>query len=624
MFKAEELHDPEYADDNASVSHAPPAESVLGEVEYLPGGQRVLVAEDNAVTNDLLRILLAQRGHVVDIVQDGRAALKALQENEYDVVLLDFHLPELDGIEVARRFRAELDGPDAPRLVAITADMKGLLGHEGNCETFDTVVPKPLNLDNVCKVVEGELILPGDARPLPSARPAQPAAAAAAVPAETESRSVARYDGGLAQQGFRLFRWPDDLELIETGGTTGSELDLERFDAVLVCERATVSDLSFLWAGHDLHLLPVIDLSGTLGPRADLDASKLGITDTAAVERLVLAFNNRRRSLSRDFRKSDKMADKLLGRVRVSGSDLKPHYWPEDPTLVAYNVALPSADVQREADALVTGGLLKSEFFERVHQCDRCKSSRLHVREECRHCGSANLHEESYLHHFVCAFQAPESQFREDNDLVCPKCRRELTHFSIDYDRPGSMVCCGSCGHSAADPEVGFVCLDCHAHHKGEAVKHKDVHSYALSEQGTAVLKNGRAIMGDTSAVTRMSELPLALAVALNGALKRHAAEAIDFALAEITYANAHEIEQADGPRQLRNTRENIMDSLRAALGNSECVHRGGHADYVLVEGANAAVTRRGLEVAIAEAVELLARDPGCTLRVFGASELAA
>ncbi len=57
---------------------------------------RVLVAEDNDFNSELLRQLLASRGHDVRIVSTGREALLALAAEAYDLLLLDIHMPELE------------------------------------------------------------------------------------------------------------------------------------------------------------------------------------------------------------------------------------------------------------------------------------------------------------------------------------------------------------------------------------------------------------------------------------------------------------------------------------------------------------------------------------------------
>lgn len=115
----------------------------------------VLLAEDSAVSQDILRFLLTERGHKVDVVDDGEQALAALQNRDYDIALLDFHLPKLDGLLVASKFKS-MPGERNRRthFIGITADIDGLLMHPYSCETFDLVIAKPIDVIHLCSVVE--------------------------------------------------------------------------------------------------------------------------------------------------------------------------------------------------------------------------------------------------------------------------------------------------------------------------------------------------------------------------------------------------------------------------------------------------------------------------------------
>ncbi len=120
--------------------------------------QKVLVAEDNEVTRELIVLLLSLRGHNVDLASDGEQALEALINNDYDVVLLDFHLPKMDGSEVAKEYNLRKKQQKHPCFVAITADMKGLLEEGNHSENFELFLPKPFNQDDICKVVEKQWV----------------------------------------------------------------------------------------------------------------------------------------------------------------------------------------------------------------------------------------------------------------------------------------------------------------------------------------------------------------------------------------------------------------------------------------------------------------------------------
>lgn len=114
----------------------------------------ILVAEDNLITQDLLILLLSSKGHEVEGVEDGRQAFEALMAKNYDVVFLDFHLPEMEGPDVLKAFSAKNSTADIPSFIAITADMEGLLAKATALEKFDFYVPKPFSQHDIYKVVE--------------------------------------------------------------------------------------------------------------------------------------------------------------------------------------------------------------------------------------------------------------------------------------------------------------------------------------------------------------------------------------------------------------------------------------------------------------------------------------
>lgn len=70
---------------------------------------RALVVEDDADISSVLVETLQAAGFKVDIARDGRSAISACQANEPDLVTLDLTLPQMDGIEVARRIREQSD-----------------------------------------------------------------------------------------------------------------------------------------------------------------------------------------------------------------------------------------------------------------------------------------------------------------------------------------------------------------------------------------------------------------------------------------------------------------------------------------------------------------------------------
>jgi PAS domain S-box-containing protein len=87
-------------------------------------GLRILLAEDNPINMMLIRELLRRRGHNVVEVTTGNAAVKAMLEGSFDLLLTDIHMPGMDGIEAARAIRAGETRSNRPRtpIVALTAD----------------------------------------------------------------------------------------------------------------------------------------------------------------------------------------------------------------------------------------------------------------------------------------------------------------------------------------------------------------------------------------------------------------------------------------------------------------------------------------------------------------------
>ncbi len=569
--------------------------------------QRILVAEDSPVTQDLLKLVLEERGHHVEVVADGEAALAELKVNTYDVVLMDFHLPKMDGLEVAFQFHADNTIEHRPRFVAITSDIKGLLSHSSNCENFDEVIPKPFELEDVLAAIEDDSkkkknVSPPTHLPVPST--------AASKPNKT---------GFLEAHDYQFLRWPDDFnaDRLSARGLHAS-LGKGQFDAILLNEPASVRDLSVIWTTKTLHLLPVIDMTGSIPKQVDLDGSKISVEETDKLDNLIHSFRERRAELHDDLVYTDDIGEKLVGRIFVSGGSLEPGYDPSSRELTCYNTVLDFRSIDKEIKELLTHGFVSQNFFDRLHTCGRCGSSHFNIREECTECGSSNLEEESYLHHFKCAYQGPESDFRVDDDLVCPKCRQELTHFSVDYDKPGSMLQCQSCGHATSEPDIGFVCMECEAHYDGDTVRMRDVYAYELTSLGTDFAKAGRAILDDNNATLRFAELPLELIVSMNAELKKYKADKTPFSLLNISYRNEREVEHAEGVRMFEQSRALLLENLHNIVRKQDFVVKGHNYDFVLLKGTPTSEILAGLDELCAEATASLRVDLGLHIDVFG------
>jgi PAS domain S-box-containing protein len=118
-------------------------------------GKLVLVAEDNPTNRRVVRKQLEQLGYAVDLAGDGREALEMARSGEYGLVLMDHHMPEMDGFDstrAIRAFEAEMGRPRVP-IVALTAN--ALRGEaERSFEAgMDDFCAKPLTLAQLARVL---------------------------------------------------------------------------------------------------------------------------------------------------------------------------------------------------------------------------------------------------------------------------------------------------------------------------------------------------------------------------------------------------------------------------------------------------------------------------------------
>jgi CheY-like chemotaxis protein/HPt (histidine-containing phosphotransfer) domain-containing protein len=114
---------------------------------------RILVADDHHVNQQLAVMLLERLGHRADVVANGQEALEALSRIAYDAVLMDCHMPELDGYEATRAIR-QREGPTRHTpIIAMTAN--AMAGDRDKCLTagMDEYLSKPLRPDELAKVM---------------------------------------------------------------------------------------------------------------------------------------------------------------------------------------------------------------------------------------------------------------------------------------------------------------------------------------------------------------------------------------------------------------------------------------------------------------------------------------
>jgi len=145
-------------------------------------GLRVLLVEDNAVNQEVACAMLQQLGCEAEIAANGRLGLAAFVTKAFDVVLMDCHMPEMDGYQATRAIREweAIEQRSRTRIVALTAN--ALEGDRERCLAagMDDYVSKPFNLDQLRRALVA-------VRP----RPSRPAVTAPRSPAERMTAAAA-------------------------------------------------------------------------------------------------------------------------------------------------------------------------------------------------------------------------------------------------------------------------------------------------------------------------------------------------------------------------------------------------------------------------------------------------
>jgi len=88
-------------------------------------GFKILLAEDNLVNQKVAKRVLTHLGYEVDIVSNGKEAIKAIADKSYDLILMDIQMPEMDGLETTKYIRKQESELQLPpiAIVAMTANV---------------------------------------------------------------------------------------------------------------------------------------------------------------------------------------------------------------------------------------------------------------------------------------------------------------------------------------------------------------------------------------------------------------------------------------------------------------------------------------------------------------------
>jgi CheY-like chemotaxis protein len=128
----------------------------------------ILVAEDNAINQKVVLRMLAHLGYQADTAANGREVLGALERRNYDVVLMDIQMPEMDGIETTRHILERYPSDSRPYVIAMTAN--ALHGDRERliAAGMDDYVGKPVDIEDMARALQRR---PQPAAPSSAMRP---------------------------------------------------------------------------------------------------------------------------------------------------------------------------------------------------------------------------------------------------------------------------------------------------------------------------------------------------------------------------------------------------------------------------------------------------------------------
>ena len=196
---------------------------------------RVLLAEDNPVNQQVAVAMLVKRGHEVHVSNNGREAVQAVQDRDYDVVLMDIQMPEMDGFEATHAIRALPKGKDLP-IIGLTAH--ALSGERERCLSHGMTdyLAKPFKGHELFALVEGT------AKPKAAAAPPPETLA---PPVDLEGFRMTLREAGAEQALYSIVdtfvrQAPDRLAALAAATATGSGADMAKAAHVFRGASATI------------------------------------------------------------------------------------------------------------------------------------------------------------------------------------------------------------------------------------------------------------------------------------------------------------------------------------------------------------------------------------------------
>ena len=115
---------------------------------------KILVADDDALGRRLMEVILTHEGHQVDMAANGLEALDAVKQKKFDIVFMDLHMPDMDGMEASRQIRAWENGDSHTFIVALSASYLPEIGQALFDSGMDNYISKPLQVEQLERLLK--------------------------------------------------------------------------------------------------------------------------------------------------------------------------------------------------------------------------------------------------------------------------------------------------------------------------------------------------------------------------------------------------------------------------------------------------------------------------------------
>ncbi len=149
-------------------------------------------------------------------------------------------------------------------------------------------------------------------------------------------------------------------------------------------------------------------------------------------------------------------------------------------------------EVSEILEDLTERACLERKLYDKVHICPTCNRYNINFREVDPQSRSVNIELQEMIHHFACGYVGPIGQFQQGLKLACPKCRAELRHIGLDYEKPAETFICNENGHVFTDPAVEAFCLACGDKFDPKDLIVRNIYSYTLTGRAEDAVQMGQ------------------------------------------------------------------------------------------------------------------------------------